>query len=248
MHFSSGEFKYLSLSSVIATQLPQAVGAAYAARLRGDDVITFGYLGDGATSENDFHVAMNFAGVWNVPCVIICQNNHWAISVPVEQQTASETLAIKARAYGMPGIRVDGNDILAVIKATAEAAERARSGKGPTFLELVTWRRGGHSSSDDPTRYRDESKFDQWLLVDPIERFRKHLHSVKVWDQDLESACEQELRQEMERALAIAEPAEGPKLPSMFEGVYAQMPYHLRQQLESVEDDLAGTAEGAFPL
>ena len=248
MHFSSGEYKYLSLSSVIATQLPQAVGAAYAARLRKDDVVTFGFLGDGATSEHDFHVAMNFAGVWQVPCVIICQNNHWAISVPVEQQTKSETIAIKARAYGMPGVRVDGNDVLAVIAATTAAADRARKGLGPTFLELVTWRKGGHSSSDDPTRYRDEKKFQPWLLVDPIERFRKYLEQNGQWNHDLNAACEEDRKAEMGRALALSEPAALPEIPSMFADVYASLPHHLRAQMESVQDSALGTAEGAFPL
>ena len=158
MHFSSGDYKYLSLSSVIATQLPQAVGAAYAAKIKGDDCVTFGYIGDGGTSEHDFHMAMNFSAVWKVPCVIICQNNQWAISVPFEQQTASKGIAVKASAYGMPGVAVDGNDALAVIAAPREAHARALRGEGPTLLELVTYRRGGHSSSDDPTRYRDEAR------------------------------------------------------------------------------------------
>lgn len=248
MHFSSGEFKYLSLSSVIATQVPQAVGAAYAARLRGDDAITFGFLGDGATSEHDFHAAMNFAGVWRAPCVIICQNNHWAISVPVEKQTASSTLAVKARAYGIPGIRVDGNDVLAVVLAVSEAAARARRGGGPTFLELVTWRRGGHSSSDDPGRYRDENRAAPWLLIDPIQRYRDHLISLGLWSDDLQAQTEGELRQEMDSALAASEPAGRPSVATLFSDVYARMPAHLQNQMKSVSEDASGTAEGAFPL
>ena len=248
MHFSSGEFKYVSLSSVIATQVPQAVGAAYAAKLKNDGNIVFGYLGDGATSEHDFHVAMNFAGVWKVPCVIICQNNHWAISVPVEKQTASKTIAIKGSAYGIPSLRVDGNDVLAVIKATTEAAERARTGGGPTFLELVTWRRGGHSSSDDPERYRDMNSVNPWLLVDPLERYRDHLLEVGHWDDQTEDEIRNSLKDEMDRALEVSEPAVRPDIPSMFTDVYADLPNHLRNQLNSVQDDAAGSAEGAFPL
>lgn len=248
MHFSSGEFKYLSLSSVIATQLPQAVGAAYAAKIKGDDVVTFGYIGDGGTSEHDFHMAMNFSAVWKTPCVIICQNNQWAISVPFERQTASKGIAVKARAYGMPGVAVDGNDALAVISATREAHARALRGEGPTLLELVTYRRGGHSSSDDPTRYRDEDEVEPWLLVDPLERYRTWLEQEGIWDESQESDAKELLRAAMDDALKIAEPADRPEPITMFQDVYASMPPHLKDQYSSVTEDGSGTAEGAFPL
>src|SRR5262249_34669936 len=150
-------------SSCIGTQLPQAVGAAYAARLRRTGDVVIAYLGDGATSEGDFHVAMNFAGVWKAPVVFFCQNNQFAISVPVAGQTASATIAMTAAGYGFAGERVDGNDVLAVYAATRAAAERARSGLGPTLVEALTYRIGAHSSSDDPSRYRDESVTEKWL-------------------------------------------------------------------------------------
>src|SRR5581483_3667589 len=155
MHFADRSVNQVSWSSCIATQLPHAVGAAYAMKLRKDGRVALGYLGDGATSEHDFHVALNFAGVWRVRCVFVCQNNQWAISVPFSKQTASDGVAVKAAAYGMPGVRVDGNDLLAVHAAVKEAADRARSGGGPSLVEAVTYRMSGHSSSDDPTRYRD---------------------------------------------------------------------------------------------
>jgi pyruvate dehydrogenase E1 component alpha subunit len=123
--------------------------------------VTIGFLGDGATSEPDFHTAMNFAGVFKTPCVIICQNNHWAISVPTARQSASATLAIKGRAFGVPSVRVDGNDLLAVYKAVRDAVKRARSGGGATFLEALTYRIGAHSTSDDPSRYRSQAEVER---------------------------------------------------------------------------------------
>ncbi len=248
MHFSSGEHKYVSLSSVIATQLPQAAGAAYAAKIRKDDCVVFGYLGDGATSEHDFHVALNFAAVWKAPVVFVCQNNQWAISVPFEKQTKSDGVAIKAKAYGMPGVAVDGNDVLAVILATREAHARARAGGGPTLLELVTYRRGGHSSSDDPTRYRDESRVEPWLLVDPLDRFRDWLIAQGQLTPAIEARMRDELTTIMNQALATAEAADKPPIETLFTDVYASMPPHLRQQMLEVQGDGSGTAEGAFPL
>ncbi len=248
MHFSSSEYKHLSLSSVIATQLPQAVGAAYAAKLKQQDCVAFGYIGDGGTSEHDFHNAMNFAAVWKVPCLIICQNNQWAISVPFEKQTASDGIAIKATAYGMPGVAVDGNDTLAVIRATQEAHERALAGDGPTLLELVTYRCGGHSSSDDPSRYRDEDKVAPWLKVDPLDRYRTWLGNEGIWDDAQQEDATDELRSHMDEALSIAETADSPEPITMFQDVYHEMPPHLRDQWSSVTEDGSGTAEGAFPL
>src|SRR5437667_8739060 len=154
-HFSDRKVLTVAWSSVIGTQLPQAMGAAWAARILKHDTVCMGYLGDGASSSSDFHAAANFAGVYRLPVVFFCQNNQWAISVPLAQQTASSSIAIKAVAYGFPGVRVDGNDLFAVIAATREAVERARRGEGPTLVEALTFRMGGHSSSDDPTRYRD---------------------------------------------------------------------------------------------
>ena len=249
MHFSSGEHRYLSLSSVIGTQIPQAVGAAMAARLRGDDVVTYGYLGDGATSSTDFHAAMTFAATFEAPVVFVCQNNHWAISVPFERQTASAGIAIKARAYGMPGVAVDGNDVLAVWTACAEAHARARAGDGPTLIELVTWRRGGHSSSDDPSRYRDESKVAPWLLVDPIARFTEWMERQGHWDRAADEAARATLRQEIDEAIRVAEAAPPPPVETLFEDVYARLPDHLIHQRAFVKDgDEFLAVEGRFPL
>src|SRR5262249_42759183 len=167
-----GDARYVVRSWCIATQLPHAVGIAMAMRIAGDKGrVALGYMGDGAASEADFHVAANFAGVFKPPVVLFCQNNQWAISTPGSRQTASETIAIKGLAYGLESLRVDGNDVLAVYAATRRAVDKARSGFGPTLIEALTYRIGAHSSSDDPSRYRDESVTLEWKTAkDPIAR------------------------------------------------------------------------------
>lgn len=248
MHFSSGAVHYVSLSSPIATQLPQAVGAAVAAKLKGDGAVIFAYLGDGATSEHDFHSALNFAAVWKAPVIFCCQNNGWAISVPFEKQTASAGVAVKAAAYGMPGIAVDGNDVLAVRTSTQMAFERAQRGEGPALLEFVTWRRGGHSSSDDPTRYRDEASIPAWVLVDPLQRYREWLRAEGILGAGNEEAIAGDLKASIEDGIAKAEHAARPDLESMFRDVYAAMPPSLTRQMMTADRDTSGKAEGAFPL
>jgi len=250
MHFSWRAGNHVSLSSPIGTQIPQAVGCAMAIRLRGERRAVLAYMGDGATSEGDFHVGMNFAGVFKSPVVLVCQNNGWAISVPVSAQTASRTIAMKARAYGFPGIRVDGNDLLAVFSATGAAMEKARSGGGPTFLELVTYRRLGHSSSDDPSRYRDAAEVAEWERKDPLERFRAHLEKKRLWNEKHEKAALAEFADRIAAAVKEAEAAAEPPLESLVEHVYAEVPRGLRDQLDAVRPSFekGGRAEGAFPL
>ncbi|HMJ11542.1 MAG TPA: thiamine pyrophosphate-dependent enzyme, partial [Polyangiaceae bacterium] len=196
-HMSGREVNQVAWSSCIGTQLPQAVGSAWAAKIRGDKLVTVGFLGDGATSHSDFHAAMNFAAVFRVPCVLICQNNHWSISVPVSRQTRSATLAVKARAYGLPGVRVDGNDVLAVYRAVSDAVYRARQGEGPTFIECLTYRLGGHSTSDDPSRYRSEQEVSEWAERDPILRFRRHLQYLGLMDDKLDGELEAEIERDI---------------------------------------------------
>jgi pyruvate dehydrogenase E1 component alpha subunit len=234
-HYSDGPRHYVSLSSPIATQVSQAAGAARAAQIRKDGAVVGGYLGDGATSEADFHAGLNFAGVWKAPVVFVCQNNQWAISVPVSKQTASETLAIKAVAYGMPGIRADGNDVLACYVAAKAAVARARAGEGPTFLECLTYRLGGHSSSDDPTRYRDESEAKVWEGRDPLKRHRAWLVARGEWDDAKEEAFLAVSGKTITDAIAQVEAAPPPALSTMFEGVYAQVPPHLLDQQARLE-------------
>ncbi|WP_373045161.1 thiamine pyrophosphate-dependent dehydrogenase E1 component subunit alpha [Vulgatibacter sp.] len=229
-HPASRSVNQVSWGSCIGTQLPQAVGAAMAAKLRGDKAVMLAAMGDGATSSADFHTAMNFAGVWKVPVVFLCQNNHWAISVSSKGQTASESYAIKAMAYGMPGIKVDGNDPKAVYAAAKEAIERARSGGGPTLIECETYRMGAHSSSDDPTRYRDQAEVDAWAKRDPIERFHGELVAEGLWDEAKEKALREELLAEVNQAIATAEAAADPAVETLFDDVYANQPWNLVEQ------------------
>src|SRR5690606_17028405 len=168
VHYSFADLKLFSISSPIATQVIQAVGAAMAGKIRKTGEVAITYFGDGGTSENDFHTGMTFAGVFKAPTIFICTNNQYAISVPLAKQCAQSNLVQKSMGYGMPGFAVDGNDILAVYAATKEAVERARRGDGPSFIEAVTLRMGPHSSSDDPTRYRDEKLYEAWKKRDPI--------------------------------------------------------------------------------
>jgi pyruvate dehydrogenase E1 component alpha subunit/2-oxoisovalerate dehydrogenase E1 component alpha subunit len=237
-HFSDRDVNQVSWSSCMATQLPHAVGMAYAADYQGDDTVAAAYLGDGATSEGDFHTAMNFAGVWDAPVVFICNNNHWAISVPSEKQTASETFAQKAEAYGFEGHRVDGNDVLAMYEATREAVEKARRGEGPTMIEAVTYRIRGHSTSDDPSRYREEEEVEDWRRKDPLHRYQKYLVMQDVAAPDDFEAIHEEIEAEIEEALAAAEEGSPPDLESTVEDVYDEVPPHLADQMAALKNQL----------
>jgi len=237
-HMSGRAVNQVAWSSCIGPQIPQAVGAAWAARLRGDDVVVVGFLGDGATSEPDFHVAMNFAGVYRTPSVLVCQNNHWSISVPTSRQTASQTLAVKAHAYGVPGIRVDGNDVLACYRVIREAVDRARAGDGPTFIEAVTYRMGPHSSSDDPTRYRSDEEVERWRKRDPIDRFERYLRRTQLLDDAKRTQIEGEIQDEIGAAIREVEPLGPPPPESMFDDVYKSTPWHLREQREELLETL----------
>lgn len=246
-HYSDRRVRHVSWSSCVGNQVPQAVGVALAARYMGDPVVVMAYLGDGATSEGDFHVAMNFAAVFRAPVVFFCQNNHWAISVPVTRQTASKTIAIKAVAYGMEGVRVDGNDLLAVYQVTRRAVEKARTGGGPTFIEAFTYRMGAHSTSDDPSRYRDPEEVERWRSRDPIERFRRYLIWKGLWDADREQALVQRIRDDLMAAIQKAESTPPPPVESLFEDVYATPPRHLREQQMAFEAYLREKARWLDP-
>ncbi len=229
-HYTCRAVGWASISSPVGTQITHAVGFSWGAKIAGKDVASLVYFGDGATSSIDFHSAMNFAGVFKVPVIFLCRNNGWAISVPVERQSATRTFAEKAIAYGMPGVRVDGNDVFAVVSATRRAIERGSRGEGPTLIEAITYRMGGHSTSDDPNRYRESEALQAWAGRDPIERVKHHLELRNLWD----AAREQELRTEVERrfkeAVAIAERTPAPPLESMFDDVYEKPPWHLAEQ------------------
>ncbi len=233
--YGAKSVNFVSGSAPIATQLPHAVGTALAAKIRGDPIVTLVYFGEGATSENDFHTGMNFAGVFKTPTIFFCQNNHWAISVPVERQTAAETIAIKAKAYGFEGVRVDGNDILAVYRTAKEAVEKARKGEGPTLIEAVTYRLGPHSSSDDPTRYRTKEELEAWQRRDPIIRFRRYLEKKGLWSESDEKRAQEDTNREIDEAITYAEKVSRPALETLFTDVYADMPWHLQEQLRELQ-------------
>jgi pyruvate dehydrogenase E1 component alpha subunit/2-oxoisovalerate dehydrogenase E1 component alpha subunit len=233
-HMSGRQVNQVSWSSCIGPQIPHAVGAAWAAKIKGDSTVVIAFLGDGATSEGDFHNGMNFAGVFRVPCVLICQNNHWAISVPTARQTASATLAVKGRAYGVPSMRVDGNDVLAVYRAVSDAVTLARSGGGPTFVEALTYRIGAHSTSDDPTRYRSQEEVESWMRRDPLTRLRRHLVHIGLLDDAADAALEQELNAEIAAAIKEVEAYGPPARATLFDDVYAELPWHLVEQREEL--------------
>jgi pyruvate dehydrogenase E1 component alpha subunit len=220
-----------------------AVGLAWAEQLRGSDRIAITYFGDGATSEGDFHEAMNFAGVYRLPVVFLCENNQYAISLRRDRQTAAKTIASKAEGYGMPGVLVDGNDLLAVFDATGEAVERARGGGGPTLIEALTYRLGPHTTSDDPKRYRDPGEEAEWRERDPVERVRAWLEERGRWDEpwqrEIEAAEGAAIEAAVEAAEALPPQEPGGPFESMFE---APTPQLLEQRAELLDALGGGTA------
>lgn len=252
-HFQHKASHYPSWSSVIGTQIPHGVGAALAAKQRGIDEVHAIYFGDGATSSNGFHSGLNFAGVWKAPVVFVCIDNGWAISVCSREQTAAESYADKALAYGMPGIEVDGNDALACYREVRAALARARSGGGPSLLVLKTYRMMGHSSSDDPTKYRDSAEVERWAARDPLERMERHLLAQGVLAAGGRAQLEEALFAEIDAEIHVQESAPPMALRTLVEDVYADVPRHLRRQYNrfvAVAERLghAQQGDGAFPL
>lgn len=227
----------LPISIPVASQINEAVGIAYAMKMQGNDRVVMSYFGDGATSEGDFHEALNFAQVFNTPNIFICQNNQWAISVPREKQTPSRTLAQKALAYGMPGIQVDGNDPLAVYAATREAVKRARKDKGPTLIECVTYRLSVHTTADDPGKYREEEEEEEWRQRDPIPRFQQYLKDRRILRKKDIEALEKEVDREVKSAWDEAEEQiESLGDPEvMFDHLFAERPAYLEEQRQAMQ-------------
>jgi pyruvate dehydrogenase E1 component alpha subunit len=219
------------ISIPVGTQIPIAAGAAWGAKLRGDKVAVLVYFGDGATSKGDFHEGLNFAGVFRLPAVFFCQNNHWAISVPLAHQTASPTLAQKAIAYGFPGVQVDGNDVFAVYEATRTALARARAGEGPTLIEALTYRIGDHTTADDASRYRAQQDVESWLKKDPIDRLRRYMAAQQLWSDAYGEETENRARERVEEAVKEFEAVAAPDPVDMFRYTYADMTPELSDQL-----------------
>ena len=231
----------LPISIPVASQVLHAVGLAWAIKYRKKDDVVMTFFGDGGTSEGDFHEGLNFAGVFQLPVIFICQNNHWAISIPLSKQTRSKTIAQKALAYGIHGIQVDGNDILAVYTAAEEAVHRARSGEGATLIECVTYRVAMHTTADDPKRYRTDKEVEQWIKKDPLVRFQKYLLSKELLTKEKIEAIEKEVEKEIQDAVDRSEE----KMKSlgnpmdMFEHAYHELPPHLMDQREKLARELA---------
>jgi pyruvate dehydrogenase E1 component alpha subunit len=234
-HMVSKEHRYASVSSPIGTQISQAVGLAWAAKIKRQDVVAATYFGEGGTSSPDFHTGMNFAGVSKAPVVFLLRNNRWAISTPSDKQTAAESFAGKAVGYGVKGVRCDGNDALAVYSTVRDAVERASRGEGATLVELITYRLGSHSSSDDPKVYRPENELEQNLKLDPLPRMRRYLERLSAWSERDETRITADLDAELRAAIERAEQKPTPALGTLFEGVYRDMPWHLAEQKAECE-------------
>jgi pyruvate dehydrogenase E1 component alpha subunit len=233
----------LPTSIPVGSQTLHAVGIGWAMKYRDKDDVALVYFGDGATSQGDFHEALNVAGVFQTPTIFLCQNNQWAISVPRSHQTRSKTLAQKALAHGVPGIQVDGNDILAVYTATKEAVERARAGGGPTLIEAVTYRMSVHTTADDPTRYREDEEVEEWAQRDPISRFQVYLKNKGLLDDEAIEALEEEIDQEIRAAVERAEEQMSQPVDAlkMFDHMYDESHPYLDAQREELAEEQEAT-------
>ena len=214
----------------IAAQLPQATGLAWGLRLRDKDAVVLTYVGDGGSSEGDFHEALNLAGVVKPPIVFFLSNNQWAISTSRRVQSGTRSFSLRAAGYGFEGIAVDGNDVMAVYDAVCEAVERARSGGGPTLIESVTYRMSFHNTTDNPSRYEDPKEHEEAAARDPIERVQRYLASLGLWDEKKAAAMTDEVREENERALQLAYAADGPRPDDLFANVYEVLPPRVARQ------------------
>jgi len=228
------ELNLFPVSIPVSTQIPHAVGYAHAMKFLKMKAVSLVYFSDGATSKGDFHEALNWAGTFKLPVVFLCQNNQYAISMPVSKQTAAKTLAQKALAYGFRGIRVDGNDVFAVYSATTEALERARNGEGPTFIECLTYRLADHTTADDASRYRTKEEVESWKNKDPILRLKKWMIQENIWNETEEVASWRQAEENIAQAVKIAESALSPDPKDIFKYTYEKMTKNLEKQMKEV--------------
>ena len=240
VHYTYREGRYISVSSPVGTQFSQAVGVAMASAYKGLDEVTITWIGDGASAEGDYHYALNFASVFRPPVILNVVNNQWAISTHANLASGSSTFADRGLAYDVPCLRVDGNDFLALYSVTDWARKRASAGLGATHIEVLTYRAGAHSSSDDPTRYRPSDEPDVWPGGDPIHRLRDHLISVGAWTEekhkDLEDRIDSEVMAAYKEAVKFGDLAQGPYPSSdtIFTEVYSDVPWHLQEQWDEM--------------
>jgi pyruvate dehydrogenase E1 component alpha subunit len=240
------EVRILPTPIAIGSQTLHGTGLAWAQQIKGSKGVVLIFFGDGGSSEGDFHEACNMAGIFQLPVIFVCINNHWAISVPRKTQSASETLAQKALAYGFPGVQVDGNDFMATYVAGKEALERARNGGGPTLIESVTYRLGAHTTADDPKRYRNEKEVEIWKPRDPLTRFKIYMEQKNLWSADWQVKLEQELAEEIEESVREAEAELHAVNPyEMFDHVYAEMTPELQAEKETALTYAHDVAEAA---
>lgn len=233
---SPPELNIFPINIAVGTHLLHAAGVAMGAQYRQDPVVAVPFLGDGGTSKGDFHEALNMAGIYRLPLVAICQNNQWAISVSRKNQTAAATLAQKAIAFGIKGIQVDGNDVLAVYQATREALDRARDGGGATFIECETYRMSDHTTADDARRYRDPAEVEPWQAKDPLLRMRRFLEQRGLWGEPEQLELEKTLHQRLDRAVADAEKIEPPPAVDMFHYTCHELNSRQQEQLKECRD------------
>ena len=240
----------LPVAIPIASQLLHATGVSWASKIQQKDEVTIVYFGEGATSEGDFHEALNFASTLNLPIVFFCQRNGWAISTPTTKEMNSKTIAQKASAYDMAGVQVDGNDVLGVYKATSEAFSRARKGEGPTLVESVTYRMGDHTTSDDSSKYRSEDEIKEWEEKDPLLRLEKYFQNIGTWSEDYGNWVAETVSKEVDEAVEKGFAVDPPKPEQMFEDVYVEMPAILKEEQEEflaeleAENKSTGTDSG----
>ncbi len=228
----------LPISVPISSQLQHAAGIGFSVNYNKTGQVVFAFVGDGGTSEGDFHEALNFAGVWKAPVIFVIQNNQFAISVPVAKQTASVNLAVKGIAHGVPSLKVDGNDLFAMYTALKFAADYARDGKGPVLIEALTYRLGAHTTSDDPTKYRAKDEEVEWEKTDPIYRMKKYLIEKKLWTQKEEDIIIEQFRNEVDRQFSEAEAHEPYKIDDVFKYMYNEIPDELLKQKNNYENFL----------
>ncbi|REL27300.1 thiamine pyrophosphate-dependent dehydrogenase E1 component subunit alpha [Thalassotalea euphylliae] len=247
IHYGSNKLNYMTISSPLGTQIPQAAGYAYGQKLQGKDAVTMCMFGEGAASEGDFHAGLNMAAVHRAPVIFFCRNNGYAISTPSDEQYLGNGIASRGVGYGIKTIRIDGNDVLAVMKAVQFARNYALEQQAPVLIEAMSYRLGAHSTSDDPSGYRSKEEEAKWQAHDPIARFKAWLIHQKWWDEAQDKALFESLREEILAAVKVAEKVAKPPVEDLVTDVYDQVPKHLEKQLSELKEHINKYPE-AYPF